>query len=55
MEDLIPNHQLRMIAEWYARQVMIQDKIEEAEVVRNENSHMAEFMAILNKYAPPPP
>lgn len=50
VEDLVPNHQLRLIAEWYARQLMINDKIEEAQITRTPNQDYAEIMLILEKY-----
>ncbi len=50
MEELIPNQQLRLIAEWYSRQLMINDKIEETQVVRPFNSDIVDIMGMLEKY-----
>lgn len=55
VEDLIPNHQLRLISEWYARQVLISDNMEENEIVRPPNSDYSDIMMILQKYTVPPP
>lgn len=49
----MPNRQLRLLAEWYSRQLLISDKIEEAEVTRSANSDLADIMQILEKYNPP--
>jgi hypothetical protein len=50
VEELIPNQQLRLIAEWYSRQLMINDKIEETQVLRPYNSDMVDIMGMLEKY-----
>jgi len=50
VEDLIPNQQLRLIAEWYKRQLMIGDKIEETQVTRSINSDYLDIMTMLKKY-----
>jgi hypothetical protein len=44
---------LRLIAEWYARQVLISDNLEENEVFRPPNSDIVDVNMILEKYAAP--
>lgn len=53
VEDLIPNHQLRLIAEWYARQVLISDNMEENEVIRPPQSDNLDTTMLLEKYMAP--
>eukprot|EP00347_Sterkiella_histriomuscorum_P012081 403369963 len=48
-EDIIPNQQLRLVAEWFKRQMLIQDKIEEVEIKRNQNQDQDEMIYMITK------
>ncbi|CDW76888.1 dwnn-domain-containing protein [Stylonychia lemnae] len=48
-EDIIPNQQLRLVAEWFSRQMLIQDKVEEIEIKRTSNQDKDEMIYMISK------